>query len=34
VEKAELDAYQLKGVSQVWFSQWKKEMTVDAGPLD
>jgi len=23
VEKAELAAYQLKGVAQVWFKQWK-----------
>ncbi|WMV41736.1 hypothetical protein MTR67_035121 [Solanum verrucosum] len=34
VEKVELSAYKLKGVSQVWFNQWKEERAVDAGPLD
>ncbi|WMV51096.1 hypothetical protein MTR67_044481, partial [Solanum verrucosum] len=34
VEMAELDAYQIKGVAQVWFNQWKEERAVDAGPLD
>ncbi|WMV29170.1 hypothetical protein MTR67_022555 [Solanum verrucosum] len=27
VEKAELAAYQLKGVAQVWFNQWKETRT-------
>ncbi|WMV08635.1 hypothetical protein MTR67_002020 [Solanum verrucosum] len=34
VEKAELAAYQLKGVAQVWFDPWKEERAVDVGPLD
>jgi len=29
-----MDAYQLKGVAQVWFNQWKKEKAIDVGPLD
>ncbi|WMV25576.1 hypothetical protein MTR67_018961 [Solanum verrucosum] len=34
VEKAELAAFQLNGVAQVWFNQWKERRAVDAGPLD
>ncbi|XP_049410603.1 uncharacterized mitochondrial protein AtMg00860-like [Solanum stenotomum] len=34
VGKAELAAYQLKGVSQISFNQWKDERAKDAGPLD
>ncbi|WMV46733.1 hypothetical protein MTR67_040118 [Solanum verrucosum] len=34
LEKAELSAYQLKGVAKVWFNQWKEEREVDVGPLD
>ncbi|XP_049405080.1 uncharacterized protein LOC125868494 [Solanum stenotomum] len=34
VEKAELTAYQLKGVTQVLFNQWMEEMAVDVCPLD
>ncbi|WMV29248.1 hypothetical protein MTR67_022633 [Solanum verrucosum] len=34
VEKAELSAYQLKGVAQVWFNQWKEERAIGAIPLD
>jgi len=33
-EKAELVAYQLKGVARVWFDQWNDNRGVDAGPLD
>lgn len=32
-EKAELAAYQLKSVAQVWFNQWKAER-VDNGLMD
>ncbi|KAH0644862.1 hypothetical protein KY284_032746 [Solanum tuberosum] len=34
IEKADLAAYQLKGVSQAWFTQWKKNRLVGAGPID
>ncbi|WMV41875.1 hypothetical protein MTR67_035260 [Solanum verrucosum] len=34
VEKAELAAYQLKGVTQIWINQWKEARPVDAGPLE
>ncbi|KAK4733448.1 hypothetical protein R3W88_007709 [Solanum pinnatisectum] len=34
IEKAELDAYQLKDVAQVWFTQWKINRPVEAGPID
>uniref|UniRef100_M1DPL1 Gag-pol polyprotein n=1 Tax=Solanum tuberosum TaxID=4113 RepID=M1DPL1_SOLTU len=34
VEKEELSTYELKGVAQVWFNQWKEERVVDAGNLD
>ena len=31
-EKAELAAYQLKGVAKIWFQQWKELTGVDASP--
>ena len=31
-ERAELMAYQLKGVSQIWFEQWKELKGVEAPP--
>ena len=31
-EKAELSAYQLKGVAQIWFEQWKELRGVDTLP--
>ncbi|WMV55302.1 hypothetical protein MTR67_048687 [Solanum verrucosum] len=34
VEKKELTAYQLKGVVQIWFNQWKEGRPKDVGPLD
>ncbi|XP_049410521.1 uncharacterized protein LOC125873689 [Solanum stenotomum] len=34
VEKAELDAYQLKDVDQVWYDQWKGERPVGAGSVE
>jgi len=34
VEKVKLAAYQLKGVAQVWYNQWKAERPEDVGPLD
>ncbi|WMV41642.1 hypothetical protein MTR67_035027 [Solanum verrucosum] len=34
IEKVDLSAYQLKGVSQVWFNQWKEERVVDEGLFD
>ena len=33
VEKAELSAYQLKGVSQIWFNQWKEKRAKDMNLL-
>uniref|UniRef100_M1DE59 Gag-pol protein n=1 Tax=Solanum tuberosum TaxID=4113 RepID=M1DE59_SOLTU len=33
LEKAELAAYQLKSVAQIWFNQWKKSRPVEAGPI-
>ncbi|KAH0652607.1 hypothetical protein KY289_030285 [Solanum tuberosum] len=33
-EKAELVAYQLKGVFQVWYNQWKEARLVGAGPIE
>ena len=33
-EKAELAAYQLKDVAQVWYEQWKDERPMRAGPID
>ncbi|WMV24820.1 hypothetical protein MTR67_018205 [Solanum verrucosum] len=33
LEKAELTAYQLKGVTQVWYNQWKEGRPEDVGPL-
>ncbi|KAH0720208.1 hypothetical protein KY290_005124 [Solanum tuberosum] len=34
VEKAELAAYQLKGVAQVWFNLWKEARPVGMGPIE
>jgi len=34
VEKAELAAYQLKSVAQVWYTQWKNNRSVGAGPIE
>ena len=31
-KRAELAAYQLKGVAQIWFEQWKELRGVDALP--
>lgn len=33
VEKVELSAYQLKGVSQIWFNQWKEKRAKDMNLL-
>ena len=33
-EKAELAAYQLKDVSQVWFEQWRGERPLERGLID
>ena len=33
-EKEKLYTYQLKGVAQVWFNQYKEERAVDVGHLD
>src|SRR5688572_21478277 len=32
-EKAELAAYQLKGISQVWHDQWKETRGIEDGPV-
>uniref|UniRef100_M1DTD9 Gag-pol polyprotein n=1 Tax=Solanum tuberosum TaxID=4113 RepID=M1DTD9_SOLTU len=34
VEKAELAAYQVKGVGQIWFNHWKEERSERAGPIE
>ncbi|XP_049394763.1 uncharacterized protein LOC125859071 [Solanum stenotomum] len=34
VEKAELDSYQLNGVAQVWFNQWKDTRPIGMGPIE
>lgn len=34
VEKADLADYRLKGVAQVWYTRWKKNRLVRAGPID
>ncbi|XP_049364343.1 uncharacterized protein LOC125829123 [Solanum verrucosum] len=34
IEKVELAAYQLKDISQIWFTQWKSNRPVGAGPID
>ena len=34
VEKAQLAAYQLKSVAQVWYNQWKNNRSVGAGPIE
>ena len=31
--KAELAAYQLKGLAQIWFNQWKASRVLDDGPI-
>ncbi|XP_049364360.1 uncharacterized protein LOC125829150 [Solanum verrucosum] len=33
-EKAELASFQLKDVSQVWFTQWKPNRPLEAGPIE
>ncbi|XP_049368005.1 uncharacterized protein LOC125832861 [Solanum verrucosum] len=33
-EKAELASYKLKEVAQVWFTQWKANRPVEAGPIE
>ncbi|WMV45709.1 hypothetical protein MTR67_039094, partial [Solanum verrucosum] len=32
-EKAELAAYELKDVAQVWYEQWKDERPIREGPI-
>ena len=32
-EKAELAAYQSKGIAHVWYNQWKATWVVDDGPI-
>ena len=32
-EKAELAAYQLKGLAQIWFNQWKASRVLHDGPI-
>src|SRR5688572_5444607 len=32
-EKAELAAYQLKGIAQIWYTQWKASRLGDDGPI-
>ncbi|KAK4737245.1 hypothetical protein R3W88_000942 [Solanum pinnatisectum] len=34
IEKAELAAYQLKDVAQIWFTHWKANRPVRAGPIE
>jgi len=34
VNKVELATYQLKSVSQVWYTQWKNNRPVGAGPIE
>ncbi|XP_049405383.1 uncharacterized protein LOC125868853 [Solanum stenotomum] len=34
VEKTELAAYQLKGVAQIWYGQWKMSRPVESGPIE
>lgn len=34
VEKAELVAYQLKGVAQIWYNHWKEGRLQDVGTVD
>ena len=33
-EKAELASYQLREVSQVWYTQWKDNKPVESGPIE
>ena len=32
-EKAELAAYQLKGIAQIWYHQWKASRLLEDGPI-
>src|SRR5688572_20355502 len=32
-EKAELEDYQLKGIAQIWYTQWKASRLGDDGPI-
>ena len=34
MEKAELASYQLKDVSQVWYTQWKGNRPEESGPIE
>ncbi|KAH0705927.1 hypothetical protein KY285_010447 [Solanum tuberosum] len=34
IEKAELAAYQLKDVAQIWYEQWKYSKAIGAGPIE
>ncbi|XP_049410628.1 uncharacterized protein LOC125873823 [Solanum stenotomum] len=34
VEKAELASYQLKSMAQVWYTQWKNNRPIRAGPIE
>ncbi|KAK4731456.1 hypothetical protein R3W88_024444 [Solanum pinnatisectum] len=33
-EKAKLASYQLKDVAQIWFTQWKANRPLEAGPIE
>ena len=33
MEKAELGLFQLREVSQVWYTQWKDNRPVESGPI-
>ncbi|WMV46601.1 hypothetical protein MTR67_039986, partial [Solanum verrucosum] len=34
VEKAELVTYQLKGIAQIWFNQWKEARPEELSPIE
>ena len=34
VEKPKLATYQLKGVAQIWFNQWKEARLAEVGPIE
>lgn len=34
VDSVDLGAYQLKGMAQIWFKQWKENRAMDAGLVD
>jgi len=34
VQKVELAPYQLNGVAQIWFNQWKEARPEDVGPME